>query len=244
MLQAFFSIHIMDNLNSQEEKVGMPRIPFIGEKAPTFSAKSTLGRINFPEDYQGKYVILFAHPADFTPICSTEFMTFAQNYPKIHALNTELVGLSADSLYSHIAWLRTIKEKLQYRNISNIDIPFPVIADMDKEIIHKYGMIHADNEFATRSLFIIGPEGKIRAFMVYPMYNGRNVQEVIRLLQAIQRNDKYKVATPAEWNPGERVIARIPRTITEANEKMSNIPSDQECYDWFSCFRDDPKKLE
>lgn len=225
-----------------EEAQNLVRIPLIGELAPAFKAKSTHGVIEFPKDYQNKYVVFFSHPADFTPICSSEFMLFAQHYQKFKTLKTELIGISADSLYSHIAWLKDIKERLEYKGNKSQEIPFPVITDMDKSIIKQYGMIHANNEFATRSTFIIDPKGRIKAFMFYPMYNGRSIKEILRLLQGIQRNDQFSVATPADWNPGEDVIDRIPRSFDEALEKESLISKknpEKKCFSWYSCFRPD-----
>lgn len=216
------------------------RIPLIGEQAPKFTATTTAGEIHFPEDFRDQYVILFSHPADFTPICSTEFMLFASNYQQFKNLNTQIIGLSADSLYSHIAWLRTIQEKLEYKGLKHVTVPFPVIVDSSQAIIGKYGMIHGDNDFPTRALFIIDPHGKVRASMFYPMYNGRNVEEVMRLLIAIQRHDKYRVATPANWQPGDSVIQRIPRSFEEANARMDQLDVNEMCYDWFSCFQADP----
>ena len=221
------------------EKINI-RIPLIGEQAPAFTAKTTAGDIHFPEDFRDQYVILFSHPADFTPICSTEFMLFSNLYHNFKALNTQIIGLSADSLYSHIAWLRTINEKLEYKGLKHVTVPFPVIVDSSQAIIGKYGMIHGNNDFPTRALFIIDPQGIIRASMFYPMYNGRNVEEIMRLLIAIQRHDKYRVATPANWQPGDPVIQRIPRTFEEANARMDQPEINEMCYDWFSCFQADP----
>ncbi len=219
------------------------KIPFIGEKAPKFSANSTIGKINFPDDFSDKYIIFFSHPADFTPICSSEFMTFAKHYDEFIALKSVLVGISADSLYSHIACLRTITEKLEFNGIKNISIKFPLITDSEKKIINQYGMVHADNDFPSRALFIIDPNGIIRASMFYPLYNGRNIKEIKRLLIAIQRHDEQNVATPANWHPGDDVISRNPRTIQEANERMEKISKlsneNKKCFDWFSCFQSD-----
>ena len=235
----------------QSDKKIYPRIPLIGEMAPRFTATTTQGIKSFPDDYKGKYLILFSHPADFTPICSSEFMTFTKHYQEFKNLNANLLGISADSLYSHIAWLKNIKEKLEFKGEKNVEIPFPVIADMDKIILKKFGMIHSNNEFSTRSTFIIGPEGRIRAFMFYPMYNGRSIQEILRLLKAIQKHTTESVATPAEWIPGDDVLDRIPRTFQEAIQKSEKIgktldaeknPKNLKCYEWYDCFRPDTQK--
>ena len=159
--------------------VSMPRI---GEKAPEFQAVTTQGNINFPNDYQGKWVILFSHPADFTPVCTTEFMTFAKMEKEFNDLNCNLVGLSVDGLYSHIAWLRTIKEKIQFRDMKNIEVQFPLIEDITMEVAKKYGMIQPGESStkAVRAVFFIDPKGIIRAIIYYPLSLGRNFDELKR----------------------------------------------------------------
>ncbi len=139
------------------------RVPLIGEDAPAFEADSTQGRIKFPDDYKGKWVILFSHPADFTPVCTTEFMTFANIEPELKALNCELIGLSIDSTYSHIAWLRTIKEKIKYKGMENIEITYPVISDIKMEVAKKYGMVQpsSSDTHAVRAVFFIDPDAKL-----------------------------------------------------------------------------------
>ena len=187
-------------------------MPLIGETAPSFEADTTQGKIHFPEDYKGKWVILFSHPADFTPVCTTEFMTFASMQEEFRALNCELVGLSIDSVFSHIAWLRTIKEKVEFRNMKDVEVTFPVIADLSMNVSRMYGMLQpaASTTQAVRAVFLIDPESKIRALIYYPLSNGRNFQEIKRLLIAMQTSDRCGVATPADWQPGEEVIARVP----------------------------------
>ena len=156
------------------------RMPLIGDKAPSFVAKTTMGEINFPEDYNGKWVILFSHPADFTPVCTTEFMTFATMQDEFKALNTELVGISIDSLYAHIAWLRTIKEKIEYKGMKNVEVKFPLIEDIKMDVAKKYGMVQPGESTtqAVRAVFIIDPEAKVRAVIYYPLANGRNMDEI------------------------------------------------------------------
>ncbi len=219
------------------------RLPLIGEKAPSFSATTTQGKVNFPDDYKGKWVILFSHPADFTPVCTTEFMTFATMLPEFEALNTQLIGLSIDSLYSHIAWLRTIKEKLEFKGMKNVEVTFPLIEDIKMEVAKKYGMLQpsADDTKAVRAVFIIDPESKIRAILYYPLSNGRNFQEIKRLLIALQTTDKFGIATPADWQPGDEVIVPPPGSCGAAKDRVETKDQDVKCYDWFFCTKKIPK---
>lgn len=220
-------------------------IPLIGEDAPAFKADTTQGPINFPEDYKGKWVILFSHPADFTPVCTTEFMTFATMAPEFKALNCDLVGLSIDSHYSHIAWLRTIKEKIKYKGMENVEVKFPLIADVKMDVAKRYGMLQpsADDTKAVRAVFFIDPNGKIRAVIYYPLSNGRNFQEIKRLLIAMQTSDVNKVATPADWQPGEDVIIPPPGSCGVAKERVDNAGEDYYCLDWFMCFKKLPIEM-
>ena len=219
------------------------RIPLIGEKAPSFQAVTTQGKISFPDDYKGRWVILFSHPADFTPVCTTEFMTFATMLPEFEALNTQLIGLSIDSLYSHIAWLRTIKEKLEFKGMKNVEVTFPLIEDIKMEVAKKYGMLQpsADDTKAVRAVFIIDPESKIRAILYYPLSNGRNFQEIKRLLIALQTTDKFGIATPADWQPGDEVIVPPPGSCGAAKDRVETKDQDVKCYDWFFCTKKIPK---
>lgn len=220
-------------------------IPLIGEAAPAFNAETTQGPINFPADYKGKWVILFSHPADFTPVCTTEFMTFATMAPEFKALNCELIGLSIDSNYSHIAWLRTIKEKIKYKNMEKVEVNFPLIADVRMDVAKLYGMIQpsADNTKAVRAVFFIDPNGKIRAIIYYPLSNGRNFQEIKRLLIAMQTSDADNVATPADWQPGEDVIIPPPGSCGIARERVDKAGKDYYCLDWFMCFKKLSKEM-
>lgn len=173
-------------------------------------------------------MILFSHPTDFTPVCTTEFMTFASMQGEFLALNCELVGLSIDSTFSHIAWLRTIKEKVQFRDMKNVEVTFPVISDLTMDVSRMYGMLQpaASTTQAVRAVFMIDPEGKVRAMLYYPMSNGRNFQEIKRLLLAMQTTDTHKVATPADWQPGEEVIVPPPGSCGAAKDRMAaNDPS-------------------
>ncbi|MBN2591144.1 MAG: peroxiredoxin [Sedimentisphaerales bacterium] len=224
------------------EKVHMP---VIGDNAPSFEADTTQGHIKFPEDYKGKWVILFSHPADFTPVCTTEFMTFASMEKEFEALNCKLIGLSIDSHYSHIAWLRTIKEKIEYKGMKNVEVNFPVIADLTMDVAKKFGMIQPgeSNVSAVRAVFFIDPETKVRALMYYPLSTGRNFQEIKRILISMQTVDKHNVATPADWQPGEDVIVPPPGSCGTAKERVEGANKEGiKCLDWFICFK--PLKLK
>ena len=220
-------------------------IPLIGEEAPPFTAETTEGTINFPSDYKGKWVIFFSHPADFTPVCTTEFMTFATMMPEFEALNCKLVGLSIDSIYSHIAWLRTIREKLEYKGMKNVDVNFPIVADLKMEVAKKYGMLQptASDTKAVRAVFFIDPNSKIRSLIYYPLTNGRNFQEIKRLLIAMQTSDANKVATPADWQPGDDVIVPPPGSCGIAKERLEKKDTDVKCLDWFFCLKKLSKEL-
>jgi len=219
-------------------------LPLIGEIAPAFKAETTQGPVNFPEDFKGKWVIFFSHPADFTPVCTTEFMTFASKTAEFKKLNCEMLGLSVDSIFSHIAWLRTIKEKLKYKNISGVEATFPLIADIDMKVANKYGMIQSESaDTATvRAVFFIDPQSKVRAIIYYPRFNGRNTDEIKRLLIAMQTTDKFQCATGADWQPGEDVIIPMPTTSGTATERVEKAGKDYECLDWFFCFKKLPKE--
>lgn len=215
------------------------RMPLIGDPAPAFTAVTTQGTIDFPKDFKGKWVILFSHPADFTPVCTTEFMTFASMMDEFAALNTQLIGLSIDSLYAHIAWLRKIQE-LKWKDFENIEVTFPLIEDIKMEVAKKYGMLqpNASSTQAVRAVFIIDPKGIIRTILYYPLSTGRNFDEIKRLIQALQKADEG-VATPADWRPGDDVIVPTAGSCGTAKERMENQTADQYCLDWFMCFRKD-----
>lgn len=219
------------------DMVAMPRI---GDKAPEFKAVTTQGEINFPDDYQGKWVILFSHPADFTPVCTSEFMTFASLEPEFNKHNCQLVGLSVDGLYSHIAWLRTIKEKIEFNGMKNVEVKFPLIEDITMTVAKKYGMIQPGESStkAVRAVFFVDPKGIIRAIIYYPLSLGRNFSELIRALTALQTADKYGVATPADWHPGDEVIVPPAGSCGVAKERMEHAEEGVKCYDWFFCTKE------
>ena len=230
----------MEVLQEQETMVSLPRI---GDKAPQFKAVTTQGEINFPDDYKGEWVILFSHPADFTPVCTSEFITFANLESKFKKANCNLVGLSIDGLYSHIAWLRTIKEKIAFKGMKNIEVKFPLIEDITMNIAKKYGMIQPGESKtqAVRAVFFIDPKGIVRALIYYPLSLGRNFDEIYRALIAMQTSDKFGVATPADWNPGDDVIISPAGSCGVAEERMTNIDKNGlTCEDWFFC----TKKLD
>jgi len=213
-------------------------MPLIGEKAPEFEAVTTQGNIKFPQDYKGKWVILFSHPADFTPVCTTEFMTFASRSDELKALNTELVGLSVDSLYAHIAWLRKIQD-IEWNGMKNVEVHFPLIEDIRMIVAKKFGMIQPgqSNTQAVRAVFFIDPKGIIRCIMYYPMSTGRNFDEMKRVIIALQKADKENIATPANWVPGDDVIIPTAGSCGTAKERMESKDEDKYCLDWFMCFK-------
>ncbi len=224
------------------EEMNVHRMPLIGDPAPAFTAKTTQGDIRFPDDYKGKWVILFSHPADFTPVCTTEFMTFASMMNEFKAMNTELIGLSVDSLYAHIAWLRKIKE-LEYKGMKNVEVTFPLIEDIRMDVANKFGMIQPGQSStqAVRAVFVIDPKGIIRLILYYPLSTGRNFDEIRRVIQALQKADKDGVATPADWRPGDDTIVPTAGSCGVAKERMETPAEDVYCLDWFMCFKKEKK---
>jgi len=223
----------------EEQIISMPRI---GDSAPEFTAVTTQGDIKFPSDYKGSWVILFSHPADFTPVCTSEFMTFATMEKQFNEVNCKLVGLSIDGLYSHIAWLRTIKEKIEYKGMKDVEVNFPLIEDIKMDIAKKYGMIqpNEDSTKAVRAVFFVDPKGVIRAIIYYPLSLGRNFDELYRVIIALQAADAFGVATPADWEPGDDVIIGPAGSCGTAKDRMED--SDIECKDWFFCTKKIDKK--
>jgi peroxiredoxin (alkyl hydroperoxide reductase subunit C) len=191
-------------------------LPRLNEPAPAFEAVTTHGTIRL-SDYGGSWLILFSHPADFTPVCTTEFIAFAEIYPELQKRGVELLGLSIDSVYSHIAWMRNIEEK------TGVQIPFPVIADLNKEVASLYGMVMPGESKSetVRCVFIIDPKGVLRAMIYYPMSLGRNVQEILRVIDALQIADRHQIATPANWKPGDKVIVPAPKTEKDVEERLA-----------------------
>jgi len=209
------------------ETAGMPRI---GERAPDFQALTTQGPLSM-SDLKGQWVVLFSHPGDFTPVCTTEFVALARLAEEFAKRNVKLVGLSVDSIHSHLAWLRNIEEKL------GVKIPFPVIADVDMKVANKFGMIQpeASTTAPVRALFVIDPEGFIQALVYYPLQTGRSTDEILRLVDALQTTYQHHVATPADWRPGEKVIVPPPLTQEQVEELQR---SDYEKIDFYLMKRD------
>ncbi|MHB1569763.1 MAG: peroxiredoxin [Solirubrobacteraceae bacterium] len=204
-----------------------PGLPRLNEPAPDFEAVTTHGTIRL-SDYEGSWLVLFSHPADFTPVCTTEFVAFAGIAGELRERGVELLGLSIDSIYSHIAWVRNIEEKL------GVEITFPVIADLDRAVATKYGMIMPGESKTetSRCVFVIDPKGIVRAMIYYPLTTGRNMDEIMRLVDALQLTDAHKRATPANWRPGDKVIVPAPMTVELAAERVAD---GFECTDWYLC---------
>jgi peroxiredoxin (alkyl hydroperoxide reductase subunit C) len=211
--------------NQESNIISLPRL---NEAAPAFDAVTTQGRKTL-EDYKGKWLILFSHPADFTPVCTTEFIAFQERKPQFDAMNCELLGLSIDSHHSHIAWILNVKENF------GVDLEFPIIADLDMKVAMTYGMVHpgAADTSAVRATFIIDDKGVLRAMMYYPMSNGRSMDEFVRLVEAMQTSDEYGVATPAGWQKGDKVIVPPAATVEEAKARMAS--DDYDCVDFYYC---------
>lgn len=205
-----------------------PRLPRIGEPAPAFEAESTHGILRL-EDFKGSWLVFFSHPADFTPVCTTEFLAFAAIHEQLRARNCELLGLSIDSIFSHIAWVRSIEEKFGTK------IEFPVVADLSRQVAELYGMIMPGESKTetSRCVFVIDPKLTVRAVIYYPLTTGRNTDEILRLVDALQVTDANSVGTPANWRPGDKVIMPPPRTQDAADERVK--AEGIECVDWFFC---------
>jgi peroxiredoxin (alkyl hydroperoxide reductase subunit C) len=211
----------------EELQVQAISLPRIGEPAPDFEAVTTHGVLKL-EDFKGSWLIIFSHPADFTPVCTTEFIAFADIYPELQKRGVELLGLSVDSVSSHIAWVRNIEER------TGTKIPFPIIADLSKEVSLAYGMIHPKQSKTetVRCVFIIDPNQTIRAILYYPLTTGRNMAEILRMVDALQTTDAHGVATPANWKSSDKVIVPAPNTQEMAEERLKE---GYECIDWYLC---------
>ncbi|MCL4170441.1 UNVERIFIED_CONTAM: hypothetical protein GTU68_064655 [Idotea baltica] len=212
----------MENTNQE-----IIQFPQLNKPAPNFNARTTHGQVELG-DYKGKWLILFSHPADFTPVCTTEFIAFAKHFDEFKNEGAELLGLSIDSYYSHVAWVRNIKEKF------GVEIQFPIIEDLSMNVAKAYGMIHpgAGDTSAVRATFIIDPEGILRAMVYYPMTNGRSIPEFLRVLRALKTSDTKNVATPEGWQPGDDVIIPPPKDMQAVEERVSN---EKDAVDWYFC---------
>jgi peroxiredoxin (alkyl hydroperoxide reductase subunit C) len=204
-----------------------PLMPQLDRPAPEFEAKTTHG-VKKLDDYRGRWLILFSHPSDFTPVCTSEFIAFAQAYAEFQDRGCDLIGLSIDSISSHLAWMRNIKEKF------GVTIPFPIIEDLSMKVAHAYGMIQqgASDTSAVRAVFLIDQEGILKAMVYYPMSNGRSVAELLRLLDALQTSQKHHVATPEGWRPGDPVLVPPPMNVDDADARLRQ---GYDCIDWYFC---------
>lgn len=221
---------------TDEPKLQRVSVPSIGETFPQIKVKTTQGMIDLPGHFSGKWFLFFTHPADFTPVCTTEFASMALNHESFRELNCELIGLSVDSYFSHVKWVEWIKEHL------NVEIDFPIIADSYGTVAELFGAIHpAAGDGAIRAVYVIDPKAKIRSITLYPKGVGRNVQELIRTVQALQVADEHNVVIPANWPKNEfirdHVLVRPPGDIKKAMEVKDRIKGSEECYDWWFCHR-------
>ncbi len=214
------------------EEKEVPTLPRLNEPAPDFTAKTTLGEIRL-SDFKGKWVVLFSHPADFTPVCSTEFLAFARRKKEFEELGVQLIGLSIDSIHAHLAWVKDLEE------MSGIAIDFPVIADLDMKVSRLYGMIHpaASETAAVRAVFIIDPNGILRGMLYYPLTTGRNIDEILRFIRALQFTDRTGLNTPADWQPGEPAIVKPPATLLELKEDEAKKDQYTEYRRWYLRFK-------
>lgn len=214
------------------------KMPLIGDRAPEFEAETTQGKIRFPQDFRGKWVVLFSHPSDFTPICTSEFVLFGAMQREFEALDCKLLGLSVGTNASHIAWLRSIHDKIEFKGHQHVEIDFPLIADMSMDVARKYGMIQpgVSTTAAVRAVFFIDPKATIRAVIYYPMQLGRNFDELKRVLVGLQTIDRYHVALPADWRPGDEIIVPAPATAKDVTGRIDTEDADgMKCYDWYFC---------
>ncbi|GAL68442.1 peroxiredoxin [Jejuia pallidilutea] len=208
----------------EQEFYSMPRI---GDQAPDFEAVTTKGKIKLSDFAKDKWIVMFSHPADFTPVCTTEMSGFATRKNEFDALNTELLGLSIDSIHAHLGWVQNVREN------TGVYFDFPIIADLDMKVSKRYGMLQPNESetAAVRAVFFIDPKKKIRLIMYYPLNVGRNMNEILRALEALQTSDKHKVAMPLDWKKGDKVIVGPPKTLDELNERIAD--DSLEKVDWY-----------
>jgi len=211
-----------------EEKISMP---LIGDKFPEFIVQTTHGKKNIPKDYEGKWFVLFSHPGDFTPVCTTEFVSFAKNADKFKELNTELIGLSIDQVFSHIKWTEWIKENL------SVEIPFPIVADDRGKMAQQLGMLHESKGSNTvRAVFIVDDKGVLRLILYYPQEIGRSIPEILRSVKALQTSAQG-VAIPANWPDNELLQDRVIIPPATDEETAKSRKSEYDCYDWWFCHK-------
>lgn len=230
-----FLFSLAAGLNAQV----VTRMPVIGEEAPKFTAKTTHGDIHFPDDFYGKWTVFFSHPGAFTPVCTSEFMEFESRISEFNDINCKLLGLSTDNVNTLYEWVKTIRDEIEFKGKKNLEISFPIIADHDKLVSQKYGMIHPaiSSEKTVRSLFIVDPDGVIRLLMYYPLSTGRSVDEVLRVVKALQVTEEYNVATPSSWVPGEDVFIPLPMTGSKESKEYSEAWDKDHCPAWFMCLK-------
>ncbi len=230
----------MNNTNEESKEMNSA-FPLIGKPAPNFIASTTNGQIHFPADYKGKWVILFSHPADFTPVCTTEFMTFASMQEEFQSLGTELIGLSVDSIHSHLGWIRAMRN-YEWNGIQHPVVKFPIIDDVKMEVSRRYGMIQGESDTAAvRAVFFIDPDGIMRTILYYPAALGRNFTEIKRILLGLQKADTDKVALPADWQPGKDVILPPPVENSQIDPRIEQGRNTEQYtqLDWYLTFKKD-----
>lgn len=239
-----FFICVLFGSQGWSQNASETRIPLLGEMAPEFTAQTTLGKINFPEDYQMKWKIIFSHPADFTPVCSSEILQLAVMQEDFKKLNTQIMVLSTDGLSSHLAWVQSL-ETISYPGDKPVKIEFPLISDSDMKISKKYGMLHSytSNTRDIRGVFIIDPSDRVSAVFFYPMNVGRNMDEIKRTLIALQTSERYDVLTPANWIVGEKVLIHSPTTQQEAENLEKKKNPDLTSLTWYMWFKTLPLKV-
>ena len=218
-------------------------LPLIGDIAPKFTATTTNGIIHVPDDYIGHWIVLFSHPMDFTPVCTTEFLSFQSMLSEFQKLDTEIIGLSVGSLPSHLAWFRSIHDEINFKDWKNTNIVFPVIADIDLKVAKLYGMIHPNisDTKTVRAVFIIDPHGIIRTILYYPQTTGRNIKEILRILIALKTTDAFGVSTPSDWMPGMPVIEPSPQTSADIQKRINMRNKNMDVQSWYLTFRDLPE---
>jgi len=245
MLSAIIGLLILSGLRVMAQYSG-DRMPMIGEAAPVFKATTTHGEINFPKDYSGSWVVLFSHPSAFTPVCTSEFMEMEKMAKDFSDINCALISLSTDGLQAQYEWVKTIRDEIEFKGMKDVEISFPIIADSEMKVAKLYGMIHPNisKDKTVRTVFIIDPEGMVRAMMYYPISNGRNTSEIYRLVKAIQTTDEYDVATPADWKCGQDVFIPPPYVNPKASKDYNKAWEGEDCPVWFMCMKKLPQKKE
>jgi len=223
--------------NYMEKNKGEKSMPLLGDKFPKMTVNTTQGKIKLPDDFSGKWFVLFSHPADFTPVCTTEFVAFQKRYQEFKDLNCELIGLSVDQVFAHIKWEQWIEENL------DVEIKFPIIADTGT-VAERLGLIHPGKGTNTvRAVFVVDDKGQIRTILYYPQELGRNMDEIVRIVKALKKADEHKVAMPANWPNNElikeRVIVPPAGSIKEVEKRRKQEKDGKiKCYDWWLCHKD------